>query len=282
MSIRTFALLSLLALLACANMAHAAQSYDNCSGFIDSLPSTISTQGVWCLRKDLATSITGGAAITIAANNVTVDCNDFKLGGLSAGTNSGASGIGSNQQNVTVRHCAIRGFYDGINLSAIGGLVEDNRLDNNLHAGIYMSGGEHNLVRRNRIYDTGGFTGTASTPAFGIYASADILDNTVVYVFSNGAADSTGIYLLYAGGHEVGGNLVADINSTFNGSVGIAVGANNVTVTGNSIFMGSSPSLSDTGISGHGATDTFCKDNIIGNFEIPMANCQDAGGNASH
>ena len=42
-----------LALAAAAPAAQAAESYDNCTGFIDSLPATISTHGVWCLRKNL-------------------------------------------------------------------------------------------------------------------------------------------------------------------------------------------------------------------------------------
>ncbi len=70
--------------------AHAAESYDNCTGFIDSVPATITTQGTWCLRKNLATNITTGNAITIATNNVTIDCNDFKIGGLAAGSASRA------------------------------------------------------------------------------------------------------------------------------------------------------------------------------------------------
>src|SRR5688500_991377 len=90
--------------------ARAAESYDNCTGFIDTVPTTISTQGVWCLRQNLSTAAIFGAAITIAANNVTVDCNDFKLGGLAAGNQSIAVGIrASGQQNLNVRHCGIRG-----------------------------------------------------------------------------------------------------------------------------------------------------------------------------
>ena len=122
--------------------ARAAQSYDNCAGFIDSLPATISTQGVWCLRKDLATSMTSGNAINITTNNVTIDCNDFKIGGLGAGNASTTSGIyANNRQNVTVRHCNVRGFHYGIIFNGgAGHLVEDNRLDNSLYRGIYVSG----------------------------------------------------------------------------------------------------------------------------------------------
>src|SRR5690606_3370431 len=108
-----------------------------------------STQGTWCLRKNLATNITSGAAIAIATNNVTIDCNDFKIGGLAAGDGSSARGIqGHGRQNATVRHCNVRGFYYGIYISGgAGHLVEDNRLDNNLYFGIYLLNGTNNLVQ---------------------------------------------------------------------------------------------------------------------------------------
>jgi parallel beta-helix repeat protein len=168
----------ILAALFASHPAHAAESYDNCTGFIESLPTTVSTQGVWCLRHDLATAMSSGNAITIAGNNITVDCNGFKIGGLAAGSASLAEGINSNnRQNATVRHCNIRGFRYGIDLFGGGGhLVEDNRLDNNLEIGIVVQG-DNNRVRRNAVYDTGGRIG--SNTAYGIDASADIVDNTV-------------------------------------------------------------------------------------------------------
>src|SRR5207342_2748301 len=107
-------MLWLLALLLSPGLAKAAESYDNCSGTIVSLPATISTQGTWCLKQDLATAITSGAAITINTNNVTIDCNNFKLGGLAAGLGTSAVGIyASGRQNTKVRHCNIRGFFNG-------------------------------------------------------------------------------------------------------------------------------------------------------------------------
>ena len=61
--------------------AFAAESYDACVGFVDAIPAVITTQGVWCLRKDLATSNSVITAIDIQTSNVTIDCNGFKLGG---------------------------------------------------------------------------------------------------------------------------------------------------------------------------------------------------------
>ncbi len=172
---RLAALLLVLMGVVFAHPVSAAQSYDGCAGFIDSLPAVITTQGVWCLRHDLTTNISSGNAITIGTNNVTVDCNDFKLGGLAAGSASVAKGIYANaRQNAAVRHCGIRGFYMGIDLeSGAGHLVEDNRLDNNLYIGIDVSA-DNSTVRRNRVYDTGGFTG--GNIAIAIFASANIVD----------------------------------------------------------------------------------------------------------
>ena len=114
---RLLAAALLLAGLLPVSPARSAESYDACTGFIDSVPATITTQGVWCLRKDLSTNIASGSAIAISVNNVTVDCNGFKLGGLAAGNGSVANGIYAvNRQNATVRNCNIRGFFTGIDV----------------------------------------------------------------------------------------------------------------------------------------------------------------------
>src|SRR5688572_22532073 len=91
-------------LLALSAPASAASSYDACTGFIASVPTTISTQGIWCFNKDLNTPVATGSAITVTANNVTIDCNGFKLGGLQAGLGTATVGIFANgRSNLTVR-----------------------------------------------------------------------------------------------------------------------------------------------------------------------------------
>ena len=209
--------------------ARAAESYDNCTGFVDSVPATIATQGTWCLRKDLSAAMSSGAAITIAANNTTLDCNDFKLGGLAGGEATTATGIYANERvNLTVRHCNVRGFAIGIRLydqliSYGGHVVEDNRLEGNTERGIYV-GGDASVVRRNLVRDTGG---SPNNPFYvaGIYLAGDIdaIDNAVDGVFratgDDGVVDGirtfsddggrivgNGIRGLLAGaGHEVSG-----------------------------------------------------------------------------
>jgi len=162
--------------------AHAATSYDNCSGFITSVPAVINAPGTWCLKQSVNTAITSGAAITIAADNVTLDCNDFKLDGQAAGTSTLASGVSaSNRLNAKVRHCIVRGFYIGVFLTGSGHLVEDNRLDKNRFTGLEVHG-DGSVLRRNQVYATGGSPLNAKAYGIVTLGSVDILDNKVTTV----------------------------------------------------------------------------------------------------
>jgi len=271
--------------------ARAAQSYDNCTGYIDSLPATISTGGTWCLRKDLATNIASGSAINIASNDVTVDCNDFKIGGLAAGTGSATIGILSITnmyappwRNTTIRHCSIRGFETGIAFYyAEGALIEDNRLDGNLYTGIEVHG-SHNRIRRNAVFDTGGKAGVKS--AMGILAYADITDNIVDGLFTDG--DTFTLYGIDArgAGSEVSRNRVGGFAPKAAPNVtariyGIHVSfAPNVAIAGNRISAPTMIAATDGfGILGNSG---FCSGNTVANFAYPVASCADDGGNASN
>jgi hypothetical protein len=218
---------AILALTACLPTPHPlhAETFDTCAGFIDSLPATISTQGTWCLRKDLSTSIADGTAITISANNVTIDCNGYKIGGLAAGNGSLAYGISAiGRQNATVRNCTIRGFRFGVAMGAgASHLVEDNRFDNNLQAAILIYSPD-SIARRNLVYDTGGLAGEKQVHA--IEVNGDILDNRVANLY----ADEPGGTLIgiYATGEGaiVRGNTVSGFHmaAAQGGSVATAYG----------------------------------------------------------
>ena len=254
---------------------HAAQSYDSCTGFIESVPTTITTQGVWCFRKDLSTSVTSGNAITIASNNVTIDCNDFKLGGLAAGNGSKANGIHANgQKNVVVRHCNVRGFHAGIDLSGgKGHLIEDNRLDNNLSIGIRVSASS-GLVQRNRVYDTGGAPETS--PIYGMDVSADVIDNAVEGVFvvaTNGYA--YGIVMYGSGGLARNNHVTGLVPAGTGKAFGMFSGVTGMTLDGNQII--STAAIAGNGISG---VYSACRNNTVSGFSIAASSCQNAGGNA--
>jgi hypothetical protein len=180
-------------LLACA--AARAETV-NCTA-INSLPVTISSQGVFCLTGNLATNISSGSAITITANNVTLDLNGWKVGGQAAGMSTGANGIISTADNVTIKNGIVRGFNIGINLVGRGGVVEDMLIDQNTSTGIYVAG-QGALVRRTQVVDTGGSTKSSKVTIFSILVSgsgSSVEDNVVSGLSATGAGDEYGIYV---------------------------------------------------------------------------------------
>jgi hypothetical protein len=281
---RLFACLILLLIACPIAPVRAAEGYANCAHYVDSLPTSIGTQGVWCLRHDLSTNIASGNAITITTNNVSIDCNDFKLGGLAAGAGSQAYGIYANdRQNVAVRHCNVRGFLGGIRLvgdNASGYLVEDNRLDNNLRVGINAQGKDA-AVRRNRVYDTGGATGLDAS--WGISAAGHVDDNIVDGLFADAANGTTIGIDLSAVGSEACGNIVRGLMPSGTGlAYGVRVLGGHDSVTRNRI-VAPAP-VSGTAIAGAGAGSTFCGGNFVANFDTGWSGCQVPAGreNASN
>jgi len=108
------AIATLAAFAGASGPAAAGESYDNCVGFIDALPAAITTQGIWCLRQNLDTSATSGNMIEIQTNNVTIDCNGFRLRGSGGGAATTAVGIYANARlNLAIRHCTIAAFWRG-------------------------------------------------------------------------------------------------------------------------------------------------------------------------
>jgi hypothetical protein len=275
-------ILGLVMLFATPRPAQAAESYDNCTGFIDSVPATISTQGTWCLRQDISTAITSGVAITIATNNVTIDCNDFKLGGLAAGAGTLAYGINaSNRLNATVRHCNIRGFYIGLLLSGAAGgghTVEDNRFDGNTWIGLWTEG-DGSVVRRNRVFDTGGSTSGLQPWGLLAYNSADVLDNTVAGVAATSGGNGT-VHGITTSTNLDGRVVGNGVRGLVKDGTGIAYGisnfsSNRLTLVGNHVVGDGSTGV---GLLCQGANDS-ATDNVISGFATGISICSDDGGN---
>ena len=133
----------------------------NCTP-ITALPAVITVQGIYCFKGDLTTAMTSGNAIDIQTNNVVLDLNGFKLGGLAAGLGTSAVGIhADNRQNITIKNGTVRGFFQGILLGgggpSQGHVVEDIRADQNTLEGIQVQGAG-NIVRNNQVVATGGST----------------------------------------------------------------------------------------------------------------------------
>ena len=272
---------SLLVLTAASLPARAAESYDNCTGFIDTVPAVVGTQGVWCLRAHQVAPITTGAAITVNTNNVTIDCNGFRLSNLPADPPSTLRGIlAINRRNVTVRNCNVQGFHIGIHLSGSnsgGALVEDNLLDGNLYTGISVNGSD-NLIRRNHVISTGGAPNSEGN-TYGIDARADLEDNTIDHVFTTtGVLDPVqfpvGIRMLGHGTEARGNQLRMQADNQ--PEIHILVGGNHVTVAGNTMYSRhSSGAVAAAGIQGNGASNTFCSGNVAPATNPEVTDCQD-------
>ncbi len=263
----------------------AAESYDNCTGYITSLPAVIATQGTWCLNKDVATALTSGNAITISTNNVTADCNDCKVGGLAAGVGTTMVGIFAQDRfNATIRHCNIRGFVRGVYLAGSGGgghAVEDNRFDNNTYVGLQVQG-DGSQVRRNRVFDTGGSTVSGNTDANGIVTaySVDIIDNTVSGVTpkTGGGGNAFGIIMSSNPDGRIIGNGVHGLLKDGAGSAyGIyGAGTDHIALRDNDLVgdgLAGSIGLACT------TNKASARYNVITIFGTAIFTCADSGGN---
>jgi hypothetical protein len=206
-----------------------------CQRFIDVLPMRITRSGHYCLHRDLRTSLNSApfAAITIDADSVWLDLNNFTLDGSAAGTATETSGIVAvgNHRNITVRNGVVKGFFNGINLDGGGGnyTVENIWADGNYVNGIAARGtaGKH-IVRNNVVTNTGGSTnpGENSGPnvTLGIEVSGPLssaINNEVTHTFNNSSngIGAWGISLDGEGEGQVGVN-----NRVMGADVGIRCG----------------------------------------------------------
>jgi hypothetical protein len=188
-----------------------------CNAFITSLPYTINVQGHYCFNRNLSTAITTGNAITINADYVWLDLNNFKLGGGSAGLGTATNGIyAEDRRNITIRNGNIRGFRYAVRLEGGGNhIVENNVLDGNTYIALRATG-DLVVARHNIVSNTGGTTNPQSGYwAYGIMLEEDgtspvtsAHDNTVQNVFcaplSTTCGSSAGIW----GATQAADNLI--------------------------------------------------------------------------
>ena len=263
-------------LLATPPPVHAAESYDSCSGFIQTLPAVIDQQGTWCLRAELGTNIESGNAISVTTNNVTIDCNGFKLGNLQASDDNAATGIHADGRNsVVVRGCNIRGFGVGLALGGEGHRVEGNGVRYARQTGIVVSG-SRNIVRDNHVVET-----IAAGSATGISAAgeADITGNIVDGVLG-GQGEAVGIVVSTHQNTVVRGNTVRGVLGAFGtASHGIRVADTLTHALVADNYLGGVSSAVGFGV--HCSDDdVVVRDNTIVGFQTPM-NCTDSGGNVA-
>jgi len=163
------------------------------AGKITSVPYTISAPGVYCVTQKITSALTSGAAITITANNVLLDLNDFAIGNIGAGPSTTAIGIEAiDRQNIHIRNGTLRGFWVAIGLlngtaiglataNSSGHTVEGILADTSYFAGIAATG-PFVSIKNNKVINTQGSNvanptfpaNSAINAAFGILAGPGI------------------------------------------------------------------------------------------------------------
>jgi hypothetical protein len=271
--------------------AHAAPALDNCTGFVDALPATISAPGTWCLRANLVSGTWVGApyaAITIASDDVVLDCNGFGIRG--PGINSDYSGIQGYQRNrVTVRRCSVSRYRIGIVVEDYDDVASDVRYEDNVvtdigYGGLWSS--ERNTVMAgNHVARIGGYA--YSTDYYGIVVKdGSVVDNTIEDMVWPRTWDGqtfrvTGINAGGPGHVTIRGNRIRKLRADYGwGAIGIWLnGVGDATVLENDIagdMVNAQGDFKSIGI--------FCfadspihvptVDNVITGFPVAVQGCQ--------
>ena len=256
----------------------------NCTA-ITYLPYTISTQGIYCLKGNLATNMTAVSAIEIAANNVVIDLNGFKLGGLAAGPGTSSTGISALQRtNITIRNGTVRGFARGIWLvddlpytTSQGHLIENVRADMNTSVGIWVMG-QGNMVRNNQVVDTGGSTVGFVTGGTGIlvYGPGNkIISNDVYETKYLSAEYGNGIAIDSGHSSVIENNRIGNmaVNPIHPGAGIYVIDSQNVLVSNNRI------TTTDWGIWIVAGSSAKYRDTLTSNVTTPYSGGTDAGNN---
>jgi hypothetical protein len=222
---------------------------------IDSLPYEITQSGAYYLAQDfvLTENING---IHVAASNVTIDFNGHTIS-QTYGVNINTDGVGIDGNNVTVINGNVDGFRNGIDIGNYSHAcyIEDMCLSGSTIVGIGCYG-NNNLIRRCRVYDTGG--------------------NSV-----NGGAFAAGVQVC-AAPNAVTGNRVIDCDISMS-SAGTGVTwpvrfGIQVAYTTDALLVGNRINGYDCGIWYYSATGKY-RDNTVSSVGTPYTSGTDAGGN---
>lgn len=216
---KTFRALAVVAtLLTFAAAAHAQPKGLRDCTVIDSLPAVLSAPGSYCLTRDFATALAGGAAIWVDSDDVTVDLRGHAIDNSGAAPGNGALGIASwERSRVVVRNGAITGFWEGVSLSGPSGtqlsenhLVEGMRISRSGRIGIGISGRD-SIVRGNTLHHTG-VGANQKEPVTGIWVAGwrhRVLDNDVVRTFGSVVSNVAILFLDGGSGMAVGNRISA-------------------------------------------------------------------------
>lgn len=248
---------------------------------IVNVPTVITQQGVYCLKKDLSNPISTGAMIDIQAHNVTIDLNGWKLGGGAAGPGTNARGIRAvDRRNITIRNGSIRQFRvgvsleDGANSNSSGHILEDLKLDGNIATGAFVAG-DNVIIRDNQIIDTGTIAdpvGLWLTNGNRVWVTGNMISGV------NGTASIRGISLSGIKGGEISNNVIMDVSGSTGAGYGIYATNTTALYKDNSIINNYTGNIGKghTGIkaSVQDSSKGICLDNTIIGYYYPAVDCR--------
>jgi hypothetical protein len=263
----------------------------NCTEIV-AVPATLTVPGIYCFKRDLATSQTTGTAITVLNNSITIDMNGFKLGGLTAGPETVATGIKVfNWKNFTLRNGTIRGFAFGLTItdngSSSGHLVEDVAFDENTYAAAWVVGSNF-IFRNNRITKT-----IAKHPVFNVPTGVIMMGSSAI-VTDNQISHVEGVSLSANNG-PVGAalgltnsvferNTITDVRVTDEGptvrAIGISVasGSSNLVLRDNNVLDVNHAQARAIEVNG---SETLLDGNVVKNSSVPGATGIDVGSSSA-
>lgn len=235
----------------------------NCTS-ITSLPYTINNPGIYCLKANRSIS-SGSNAITINADNVTIDLNGFALTGINT---SYKAIFADGKNNITIKNGIVSGFghesiviVDTFQTGSKNAVIENLRLINGSNIRLDVS---NSVIRNNQLAGDG--------TRFGIYVSGGMMGNTLVvdndiYNTTLGIGAS-GLSVVFEN------NRIGNPSATGTGSLGIEAW------TGNAVLVNNRITNMDTGILFYEGTGKY-RDNITVGCTTPIVpgNAIDAGNN---
>jgi len=261
------------------------------SHVISAIPCVIRTPGTYCLARDLCYDSLSGNAITVDANDVTIDLDGCRLS-CEAGPTSRAVGIFSSQCSaVTIRNGTVQGFHFGAQFCGVN--CRDNQVCNvtfadNWYIGLWIEG-KQSLAMSNRVENTGGCSLPGFTTPIGMRLVGEgcALINNQVSGFAWRPGTTTeivGVAIDEAPGAMVAGNRIS-LDRFLKNSWGIWVnstgndGSSSVDVENNYIanFENGCAFLY-----AQGRMKNNCYCNVATRWRVPEWNCDaDQGGNVS-
>jgi hypothetical protein len=192
---------------------------------ITTVPTTITTSGVYCLTGHLLYTLTTGTAITVDVNGVVIDFNGYRLLSSFGPAYPVTAVEVTAEKNVTIRNGAISEFNIGVNSAARSTIVEDMRLFDGVFGIQTNAGGS--VIRRNYFHQT-----FSSILVYG--PNSRVVDNDIVGETGNNAGNgiliyaqnafvvgnrlshlSNGIHFLFSGAGKYRDNLTTDVGSPY-------------------------------------------------------------------